>query len=279
VSLKILPPEHYGDWYLNRGINKIYCMTSASGRTLHRMLHVFCCFDKHCNCLLRVWGFEIVILNPAVGSKTDETLWLDEKENPIGSDLSGTPAVLTGGVSWFSSGQSNARIVNGLGQDRLLTNPFQFIVNRSSVILPFDVAWSSYWNVQKQDLKSSTFRKNMSPPWRISFTLDFCLAYSSIQKMEAISSSETSVDFQRTTRRYIPEDRILHNHRCENFKSYILKDVSTSVLWIGSIVVLPAWALIVGSGHRPLSLAVVLLAATYFMERSTLLLSSVSSLW
>jgi hypothetical protein len=31
-------------------------------------------------------------------------------------------------------------------------------------------------------------------------------AYSSTLKMEAICSSETSVDFQRTTRRYIPED-------------------------------------------------------------------------
>jgi hypothetical protein len=38
--------------------------------------------------------------------------------------------------------------------------------------------------------------------------------------MEAICSSETSVNFQRTTRRYIPEDSTLHNHRCENLKSY-----------------------------------------------------------
>jgi hypothetical protein len=30
-----------------------------------------------------------------------------------------------------------------------------------------------------------------------------------------------SVDFQRTTRRYIPEDRSLHNQRCENLKSYV----------------------------------------------------------
>jgi hypothetical protein len=30
--------------------------------------------------------------------------------------------------------------------------------------------------------------------------------------MEAIYSSETSVDFQRTTRRYIPEDGTLRNH-------------------------------------------------------------------
>jgi hypothetical protein len=28
--------------------------------------------------------------------------------------------------------------------------------------------------------------------------------------------------FQLTTRRYIPEDSTLHNHRCENLKSYIL---------------------------------------------------------
>jgi hypothetical protein len=34
--------------------------------------------------------------------------------------------------------------------------------------------------------------------------------------------SETSVDFQRTTRRYIPEDGTLHNHRCGNLKSYLV---------------------------------------------------------
>jgi hypothetical protein len=41
-------------------------------------------------------------------------------------------------------------------------------------------------------------------------TLLYRLTYSSTVKMEAICSSETSVDFQRTTRRYIPEDRTLH---------------------------------------------------------------------
>jgi hypothetical protein len=34
--------------------------------------------------------------------------------------------------------------------------------------------------------------------------------------MEPICSSETSVYFQRTTRRYIPEDDTLRNHRSEN---------------------------------------------------------------
>jgi hypothetical protein len=51
-----------------------------------------------------------------------------------------------------------------------------------------------------------TFRRNMSPA---SFTLVFCLAYSSTLKTEATYSSETSVVFQRNTRRYIPENRTL----------------------------------------------------------------------
>jgi hypothetical protein len=45
------------------------------------------------------------------------------------------------------------------------------------------------------------------------------LIFSALEK-EAICSSETSVDSERTTRRYIPEDGTLHNHRCENLKSY-----------------------------------------------------------
>jgi hypothetical protein len=76
-----------------------------------------------------------------------------------------------------------------------------------------------------------TFRRNMLPPsagsknkpralLATSITLISFLAYSFTLKMEAACSSETSVDTQRTTRRYIPEDRTLHNHRYENLKSY-----------------------------------------------------------
>jgi hypothetical protein len=39
-------------------------------------------------------------------------------------------------------------------------------------------------------------------------------------KMEAICSSETSVN-ARSTQLHIPEDGILHSHRCENLESYI----------------------------------------------------------
>jgi hypothetical protein len=42
--------------------------------------------------------------------------------------------------------------------------------------------------------------------------------------MEVIcSSSETSVDFQRTAWHYVPEDATLHNPHWENLKSYNLK--------------------------------------------------------
>jgi hypothetical protein len=37
--------------------------------------------------------------------------------------------------------------------------------------------------------------------------------------MEAVGTSETSVNFNVTTRRYIPEDSKLHTRRRENLKS------------------------------------------------------------
>jgi hypothetical protein len=49
----------------------------------------------------------------------------------------------------------------------------------------------------------------------------FAEPISSTLKKEAICSSETSVETQRTTRRHISEGDTLHNHRCENLKSYI----------------------------------------------------------
>jgi hypothetical protein len=42
--------------------------------------------------------------------------------------------------------------------------------------------------------------------------------YYSAMKMEVTFFSEVSVDFQRTTRRYIPEDGALRNHRCKNLQ-------------------------------------------------------------
>jgi hypothetical protein len=44
-------------------------------------------------------------------------------------------------------------------------------------------------------------------------------------KMEAIRLSETSVN-KISTRRHIPEDGILHSHRRENLRSYILSSLN-----------------------------------------------------
>jgi hypothetical protein len=59
------------------------------------------------------------------------------------------------------------------------------------------------------------------------------LIYYSILKLKATCSSKTSLDFQRTTRRYTPEDRNLHNNRCENLISNI--DIHVPDIKIGSI--------------------------------------------
>jgi hypothetical protein len=51
--------------------------------------------------------------------------------------------------------------------------------------------------------------------------------YYSTPKMQATCSSATSVDFQQTTTpRYMPEDRIIYNHCCENHKLCDLMAIS-----------------------------------------------------
>jgi hypothetical protein len=67
------------------------------------------------------------------------------------------------------------------------------------------------------------------------------LAHSSSPKMEARFSSEASVDFHRTMRRYIPENIIHVSQRCENLKSNVTKlcsvddtmfmDVESANIW------------------------------------------------
>jgi hypothetical protein len=57
------------------------------------------------------------------------------------------------------------------------------------------------------------------------FKLDSSLVYSVTLNMDATRSSEKSVDFQRATWCYIPEDRTLRNHLCENLKSYMMNEI------------------------------------------------------
>jgi hypothetical protein len=80
---------------------------------------------------------------------------------------------------------------------------------------------ASQWELRPTLPFLSCFLHNPKCPARrlldlpLAFLLVFCSAYSTL-KMEAIYSCKTSVDFQRTARCYIPEDR------CENLKSYIV---------------------------------------------------------
>jgi hypothetical protein len=63
--------------------------------------------------------------------------------------------------------------------------------------------------------KSARLPSSLQPPAHAGSSLaDF-----STLKMEAIRSSETSVN-ARSTQRHIPEDGILHSHRCGSLKSY-----------------------------------------------------------
>jgi hypothetical protein len=52
------------------------------------------------------------------------------------------------------------------------------------------------------------------------FMLISCLAYWSILQTKATYSTERSVCFQWITWRHVPTNKTLHNHRCENLKSY-----------------------------------------------------------
>jgi hypothetical protein len=71
-----------------------------------------------------------------------------------------------------------------------------------------------------------TFRRNISPPSSGSKNKRNKVSVTSFHACFLIGTlfdpedGWKSVDFQRTTRRYIPENRTLHNHLCENLKSY-----------------------------------------------------------
>jgi hypothetical protein len=78
---------------------------------------------------------------------------------------------------------------------------------------------------QLHGVTANQTQSEYSPPWNpgsfIGSATCFHDAYFSTLKMETIYISETLVDFQQTTWRYIPEDSPLHNHLCESLKSYM----------------------------------------------------------
>jgi hypothetical protein len=75
-----------------------------------------------------------------------------------------------------------------------------------------------YKEIREKKLLKCTFFWDITP-YTLCFHAVSSLAYS-ILKMEAKCYSETSVDFQRTTRRYMLEDNTVRNYSCENLKYY-----------------------------------------------------------
>jgi hypothetical protein len=79
--------------------------------------------------------------------------------------------------------------------------------------LPFKVnrRFGGTCRLHLQSRRISQARNQYEAGGRRIFTLVSCLAYYSKLKIEATCSSKTSVDFQWTTRRYIPKNRTLQN--------------------------------------------------------------------
>jgi hypothetical protein len=65
----------------------------------------------------------------------------------------------------------------------------------------------------------SLLYRNRNYSFACAHNTDFCLSCCT-KLIHFRCSSETSVATQQTTPRHIPEDDTLHNHRCENLKSY-----------------------------------------------------------
>jgi hypothetical protein len=89
------------------------------------------------------------------------------------------------------------------------------------MVVKNSVSWDISHCISLKIDRRSILESNSKPgrgPIADYFTLVSFLAYCSTAKIEAAYFSETPVDFLRTTHRYIPKERTVHNHRCENLK-------------------------------------------------------------
>jgi hypothetical protein len=97
---------------------------------------------------------------------------------------------------------------------------------RSTQLTIIHMQSSAFWVWSSES--QLTFWKTKSPPFS---------EYSLSLKMEVTCSPEISVDIHWTTRHYIPKDRTLHSHCCENLKSnismiFLLLEVTETDLWM-----------------------------------------------
>jgi hypothetical protein len=75
-----------------------------------------------------------------------------------------------------------------------------------------------------------TMGPTLIPPMEATcFLLAIFLAHSLALKSDVIYSTETTVNFYWTARRYIPENSSLHSSRCEDSKSNIFNGILFTV--------------------------------------------------
>jgi hypothetical protein len=91
----------------------------------------------------------------------------------------------------------------------------------------FGKTYRLHFHGRRNKFSKNQQASSLPPVW----LLVFAELISSTLKMEAICSSKTSVQTRRTTRRHIPEDGTLHNHRCENLKSCKITSYFSFRLW------------------------------------------------
>jgi hypothetical protein len=105
--------------------------------------------------------------------------------------------------------------------DLLLTTPSYVSKIHFNIVHP-PTPWSSQWShfFWLYHEYKSTF------PWSMSTA--------SSGSKEATRSFETSVEFQRTTWRYVPKNATLHSHYCENLKSYVAVMIQKSCIFCGT---------------------------------------------
>jgi hypothetical protein len=130
--------------------------------------------------------------------------------------------VLTSGiypcvVRWKSTDVSDENVASIFRIEVKLSNQLVILV-----LSPTGSLWPLREPMRTDDLSYSSLLFPMItgiPRKRIDL-LATCCSPSSTLKTEAIRSFITPVDLQRTTQPYVLEDRILHNHRCDNLKSW-----------------------------------------------------------
>jgi hypothetical protein len=147
--------------------------------------NVFQCFDKHCSYYLQVQNFDWIFVTLYTALTLGCVL---KMKSQLDAQVS---RMLTGSnhVTWDSQVVTTKGIVGFV----VLT----VVIMKSSI----------FWNIMLYSPLKVNWHFIALPP---AFTLVFCSANSSTQKMEAICSYEMSAHFQWTTWCYITEDSNLY---------------------------------------------------------------------